>query len=455
MAGWYAFALVAFALTFVIALGRQRSTIFSGWDRSSSAVFAVAWLLNVEHTVGALTHGVTTRLDPIHTEWDVSYSQIPARAHQVGLVATACLAIVMIAQALSLRRRPNLAGLLWMLVLATGLLSALRAGLAVHWTSVAGVLVIAALGVVLRGGQGARLGAAMFGASLIPVAALLLVLSRHAVTLRCTLKCTPLNVLFTGPFSNENAFGLTLAIVLPFMLLAFQGSLRIIAVSNLAIMVTATGSRTAMLSMSITFAVFLGLALARRRMPARTNTLAGVSAGLASVAAIGLPLARASVGSSEFTGRANYWGIALSHLRHNWLLGLGTDAWQELKSITTLTNGVTYSPHNQWLEVLVAGGAVAGLFFAGALVALYCTADDRVAVGLILVSVMSAGFLEAPWSTAHPDWLYWSVLATIVAASGPSATERSHSAANLHATGRLRGRPPPLVLPVRIENESR
>lgn len=392
-----------------VALVTNRHQIRATWTTSTTAVLATAWLLNTRHVVAAILSDFYLVVErTARTNFGVVYGERADLADRVAVVALILGGSLLVLHRLRAAAPLNPAGLIAALTATIVLASTFFNGLVPELAQALAVIVVMALAATCLPGPGAILGAALYGATLTIVSAVLLAFREDAAVRPCGAKCGPLGQLYTGAFVNENAFGLSAAIALPFVLLAFDGWRRLAMVLALSVAVAGSESRTAQVAMLATGVMFL----ATRGRNARP--LATAAAAFTAGAALLIPLMIAERSSQAFTGRGYVWWVAIQGWTEHWTLGLGGPAWRQVRA-STLAVGeeAVYSPHNQWLDILFAGGALAAAGLALLLVTMYRSAipQDQVAVCLVIVAVMVTGIGERPWSFAAPDWLFWSLLA--------------------------------------------
>jgi O-antigen ligase len=231
-------------------------------------------------------------------------------------------------------------------------------------------------------------------------------------------KCGPGGALYSGAFSNENALGLVLALSIPFVWLALRGRGRIIVLGYVTAIVLLTGSRTALLAAAAALLALLVL----RPSSQRADDVAAAPVrqfqavvGVAMIALLGAVLPLLATVTSGIGDRTYFWHIALDGIGRSPLMGYGGTAWPRLYQSGGIPISASYSPHNQWLDVLFASGFVGLAVFVGLLVhLLFRTAYLVTASAAILIPVLAASTLERPWSFAINDGLTFTLLAALL-----------------------------------------
>jgi hypothetical protein len=258
-------------------------------------------------------------------------------------------------------------------------------------------------------------------------------------------KCGPGGGLYVGALSNENGLGLVAALSIPFVWLAFRGRSRVVIVGYLAATAVLAGSRTGLLT---AVAALLTLMIIRPRLepparytsvPSRTGRSVLVVGLIAAVGAV-LPLLARS-GMVGVGDRSEFWRLAIVGITESPLLGQGGTGWLRLYERGQIPLAGSYSPHNQWLEVGYAAGAVGLVLFVALMAYLLLHSPELVGASTaILVPVLAASALERPWSFAVNDSLTFTLLAALLCvrhASGPRPS-RSVPLAQRTATPRRR-----------------
>jgi len=237
-------------------------------------------------------------------------------------------------------------------------------------------------------------------------------------------KCGPGGALYSGAFSNENVLGLVLALSLPFVWLALRGRIRLIVIGYVAATVLLTGSRTALLAAA---AALVALVVLRPSLDRADHTATSpirqfaAIAGVAAIAMLGAVLPLLPSATSGLGDRTYFWRIALDGIRTSPLIGNGGTAWSDLYQSGRIPVSASYSPHNQWLDVLYASGFLGLVVFVSLLG--YLLLRDKLLItasAAILIPVLAASTLERPWSFAINDGLTFILLAALLASRPPA-----------------------------------
>jgi hypothetical protein len=134
------------------------------------------------------------------------------------------------------------------------------------------------------------------------------------------------------------------------------------------------------------------------------------------IAAVGavLPLLTRS-GVVSVGDRGEFWGLAMAGIADSPLVGQGGTGWARLYERSQIPIAGTYSPHNQWLDVGYAAGAVGLLLFLALMAYLLLHTPELVGASTaILVPVLAASALERPWSFAVNDSTTFTLLAALL-----------------------------------------
>jgi hypothetical protein len=239
-------------------------------------------------------------------------------------------------------------------------------------------------------------------------------------------KCGLAGALYSGAFSNENTFGLTLALSGIFVWLALRGRARLVLIFYVLGSVVLTGSRTAIAAAA---ALAVGLVLLR---PDVDSTGSADTGGRRVIAAILVGVSGAFGALIPFLAdpaavgdRSYFWQLALRGVATDPVLGLGGTAWPRLYENAQIPISGSYAPHNQWLDLLYASGMVGVVLFGVLLVWAMAVAGRYALIwGAVLLPVLVASALERPWSFALNDGLTFTLVAALlapVAAVGQSA----------------------------------
>lgn len=307
---------------------------------------------------------------------------------------------------------------------ATGLVVAAALSTVLHGhASDVGVRTLALLAVLLAAGLGDRGRPAFLGAATVCLFYTLLGGLQAAVHpadafRACRVdKCGLAGALYSGAFSNENTFGLTLALSGSFVWLALRGRARLVLVLYVVGSVVLTGSRTAM---AAAVALVVALVLLRPDVECTGSVgtggrrvMAALLVGGAGAIAALFPLL---VPPATVGDRFSFWQLALRGVAADPVLGLGGTAWSRLYEKAQIPISGSYSPHNQWLDLLYASGVVGVVLFGVLLVWVMAAAGRYAPVwGAVLFPVLVASTLERPWSFAANDGLTFTLVAALLA----------------------------------------
>lgn len=412
-----------------VALRRARA--FGDWDLTSTMVLLAGVAANLPTVVHVIRSGRPERLDPLGE----AVIGFPQWVNQIGTVTNGvllagCVAFVL-HRLLSAGARINVVPLIACLL---ALLLAFSDGLhgqelfAPRQLALLAVLLAAA---VARPGRSAFLG----GAAVVLLSTVLggiEALIEPASVLR---ECRPdnpcglLGVLYAGVFTNENIFSLLLIAGIPFVWLGLRGRVRILLACYVAFVAVATGSRLADIT---AVAVVAFMVLLRPRLPDEAADGARGSLGhvlfgvpvLGAAAAIGLALPLRHPNADGLADRAAIWDMARDELPRSPLLGFGGKAWPAKYHAGEIPAAVSPSLHNQWIDVLYAGGFVGLALFLLLLLCLLLRggfAGFPVAAS-VLLPVLLASILERPWSFSISNSLTFALVTAVLV---PAAVRRA------------------------------
>ena len=224
-------------------------------------------------------------------------------------------------------------------------------------------LLLAAM--VARPGRSAYLGAAAVGVLFALLGGLQAVLHSADVFRACRAdKCGAGGALYVGAFTNENVFGLLLALTIVFVWLAVRGRPRVLLTLYLVASVYLTGSRTSQLAAAAAIVVLPMLRPVLRDDPDTLQPagrrgqrdLAVAAVVIAALAGLVLPLL--PLAPAALSGRAYFWQLAWAGIAHSPLIGYGSTAWANPYVVQLIPIAGTYSVHNQWLDVTYAAGLI-------------------------------------------------------------------------------------------------
>jgi len=204
-----------------------------------------------------------------------------------------------------------------------------------------------------------------------------------------TAKCDLLGgFLSIGQESGSNAFGITLAMVAAFAVYRLRWSRAVMLTAAVCATILASGARLATACAAASCAIGL-LAKARGG-----RTWAAVALSAATVAS--LIFAVVPFPPHSFTDRAILWGRARQMILDAPWFGHGLSFWVR-DAATQPPPPRSYSPHNLWLDLGVAGGMIAVLVLVVAvLLGLWLSAPEaRTGALLILTGIVVVGCFES------------------------------------------------------------
>ncbi|MET7456766.1 O-antigen ligase family protein [Streptomyces sp. NPDC005574] len=399
----------------------RHARAFGDWDLTSTLVLLTGLLANVPSVAYVLRAGRVQRLDPLG-EVEIGF---PQWVNRIGTVSNAVLLLACVAfvvhRVLFARVRVNTAPLV---ALALVVLFALSDGLHGQQLLVPRQLVLFAVllvGVVARPGRPAFLGAAA-AVLLFSVLGGVEALVEPATVLReCRADnpCGLLGIHYAGVFSNENIFGMMLVLGIPFVWLGLRGRVRCVLVGYVALLAVATGSTMSGVAAIATVAL---LALLRPGLPGDTGARTAPGRVLVTVpilltvAAVGLALPFNHPSPDRLGDRATIWRMAGAELPASPFVGFGGKTWSAKYPAGEIPAAVSPSLHNQWIDVLYAGGLVGLALFL--LLLLHLLARGGVpgfpAAAVVLLPVLLTSVLERPWSFGISNALTFALLAAVL-----------------------------------------
>ncbi|MFF4039590.1 O-antigen ligase family protein [Streptomyces sp. NPDC001816] len=290
---------------------------------------------------------------------------------------------------------------------------------------------------VLPTGRGAPLGAGVFGVTLAIFSGLAAAVRPEWAVEPCRDdKCGPLGFLYRGVLGHENALGITLALALPYVYLGFRGKVRFVLTLYVAGMAALTGSRTALIAVTVTI-LALTILQPRHGTSADWWRLRAAWAIVASGLVTGFVLPMMESYSHTYTGRGYLWSVAYQKVDSAPVIGFGRDALLGLSQ--EHINPLIYSIHNQLLDTRFMAGWIGFLLFLGILAAMVQNAagSQRVAMLTVLTAPIYIGITERPWSLAELNGLTFSLLAAILC-SAEAMEGRAHHRPTV-SSGEVRG----------------
>lgn len=219
------------------------------------------------------------------------------------------------------------------------------------------------------------------------------VIFNSAVTLEACRadKCSIAGQVVTSPFSeNGNLLGLSLALLLPFVIYERSSYRAVSLVIGMALCADLAGSRTA--EAGIVLAVVLATAVWAWPSARRSILIAGLAAGLllSRIPAV-IPF-----NDEQFTFRAILWNEGRQLFAQNPIFGSGPFAWTTFGE-SSVRHDANYSPHNGWLDVVVSIGlsGLVVMLIAIALKVLTCRHADADVLLLYFAILLTLSTLES------------------------------------------------------------
>jgi O-antigen ligase len=398
------------------------------WTSTSSLIFLAGMVGGLPTALSNLVAPRQERLDAFGNV-RVGLTGWPAQVHQLLIIFTFVAALLFFI--LRIHREP-VAGRSWAAILLVAIYASsdlINGGVADLGPRFVTLLVLMLAISVAQPGRPAFLGVAAVCLTYAFLSGLQAGLHPTYAFRTCrTDKCGPGGALYSGAFSNENLLGLVLALSLPFVWLALRGRIRIIVVGYVFATVLLTGSRTALLAVTAALVALVVLRPSLDRSDyGATGHIRQIAAivGVAVIAILGAVLPLLSSATSALGDRTYFWRVALDGIRTSPLIGNGGTAWPNLYQSGQIPVSASYSPHNQWLDVLYASGFLGLVVFVSLLV--YLLLRDRLLItasATILIPVLAASTLERPWSFAINDGLTFILLATLLATGTPTTPNK-------------------------------
>ncbi|MEZ0089004.1 O-antigen ligase family protein [Streptacidiphilus sp. EB129] len=439
-----------------ILAAARHALAFGDWDLTATFVLAVGVVASLPTIVSSLgsSQPVTTNA---FGNVEVGLSAGAYRLDQAGNAALLAGSVLFFAlRCFSGRVRINVAPLI-----AAGicLVTATSDALNGHQMFVSRQVVLLAVllaAAVARPGRSAFLGAAATGLLLTFMGGVRALINANAVFRDCRSdKCSVFGVLYTGVFPNENTFGLALALSIPFIWIALRGPVRVVLAFYVGAVVLVTGSRQATAT-AVAALLFLLLLAPRLREPrsgddadARSGSTGRswlALGGIAVAAGTSVVLPFLNLGPDALSQREAYWSLARGQLQSSPIIGFGAKAWADLYQVGQIPVALTYSLHNQWLDVLYAGGIIglAGFLALLGYLLLRGGSSGLAVASCVIIPVLVTGSLERPWSFGINDWLSFTlVAATLIpvtargsagrAGTGPTDRRRRQWLSGAHA----------------------
>jgi O-antigen ligase len=206
--------------------------------------------------------------------------------------------------------------------------------------------------------------------------------------------------------------------------LALRGRIRIVVIGYVLATVLLTGSRTALLALA---AAVVAIVVLRPSLDGSEHVAAAPIRQIAAIlsvaviATVGAALPLLPAATSSLGDRTYFWRVALDGIERSPLIGNGGTAWPRLYESGRIPIAASYSPHNQWLDVLFASGFLGFVIFV-ILLGYLLLRDKRLitASATILIPILAASTLERPWSFAITDGGTFILLAALLCHSPPA-----------------------------------
>jgi hypothetical protein len=399
----------------------RRAGTFGDWDLTSTLVFLLGALANLPATAYVIVAGRRERLDPLGD----AVIGFPEWVNRLGTVSNGVLflgcVVFVVHRLLIARARVNATPLV-----AVVLVLVLAASDGLHgqqlWTPRQLTLLAALLAAsVARPGRSALLGGAAV-AMLYSVLGGVEALVEPATVVRpCRSDnaCGVLGVLYAGVFTNENIFSLLLIVCIPCVWLGLRGRVRIVLAWYLAFLAVATSSALAGAS-AIATVVLLTL-VRPRLLDEDAGGTGGVTPGrsllagsaLAAAVAVGLAVPFRHADADELRLRTAIWDLAREEWARSPFLGFGGKAWSGKYHQGEIPAAVSPSLHNQWIDIVYAGGIIGLLVFAALVAHILFRGGVRgfPPAACLLLPVLLTSVLERPWSFSISNSLTFALVA--------------------------------------------
>jgi hypothetical protein len=232
-------------------------------------------------------------------------------------------------------------------------------------------------------------------------------------------KCTVLGELYRGGFVSENVLGLTLMWMIAFAISAAPGRRRTVIIAAGAVLLLATGSRTAVFGLSAGVVVAAIGALLATRRDGRYVLPSWLAVAIPTACAVGSLWLIGTATTADFSNRGRRWRAIADFIGVDSLSGGGASSWE---TIQTALGQATF-PHSTFGLFLVYGGLVAVALYVAVLASMLAAvgASTRRALGPVLVPVSTlpaVSVIELLWNPTAVDFtalvvlllLAWSAL---------------------------------------------
>ncbi|MET7484933.1 O-antigen ligase family protein [Streptomyces sp. NPDC005538] len=407
-----------------VAVALRRARAFRDWDLTATMVFLIGVLAGFPSVVYLMHAGRTEQFDP-SGEVVIGF---PGWVTRIGAVSNGVLlagcALFVLQRLLFARARINTAPLIaCLLVLLFAFSDGLHGQQLLAPRQLVLLMCLLAAGVA-RPGRSAFLGGAAVVLLFTVLSGVEALIEPATVLRECRADnpCGLLGVHYAGVFTNENIFGLLLITGIPFVWMGLRGRVRTLLACYVAFVAVATGSRLADVAAVATVGFLM---LLRPRLPDETGDRdRGASPGrtllavpvLGAAALIGLAAPFTSAKGDGVGDRAAIWGMATSELHKSPLFGFGGKAWTGKYLTGEIPAALSPSLHNQWIEVLYAGGIVGlalYLLLLGHLLVRGRVPGFPVAAS-VLLPVLLASVVERPWSFSISNELTFALVTAVL-----------------------------------------
>lgn len=400
----------------ILVVAIRSGQLVARWDRSSTFIVLVAWLLLASSVYTQMSGGTQTFVNAFG---DTTAIPDPRSGQIAQLAGLAICGLGFVTFMVGLAQRSAIFTpmvLAALLVLLTDLSSSLAGASTPGNPRIIGLIALFLGASVLPRGGGARLGVAAVALSVSIASGLLLLFDYAAVFRYCrTDKCGPLGTLFFGVTTGENVLGMILAAALPGVFLAFRGRVRWVLGLYVISVIYLCGSRTALLAALIIAVVVLFTQLNSTRPSSVWATLVAAATAVSGLL-VGLLLPYLPLSPDSFTNRTYLWQLAIGELGSSEVWGFGGLHWSDQTSNGVISRDQAYSVHNQWLDIRYTAGLVGVALFVMLLILTYRkTARGYAAAGtLMLLPVILTGFFERTWAFGVLDVFGWMAAATLL-----------------------------------------
>ncbi len=424
---------IAVALIGLWIFGARRDLIT--WDWSAFVIFAFGWLYVAPTAAAKLTNSYVYTLS-LTGEVEVASLGWATQLTRVADFTAIAIAAATIGIAITRRVVWSRVGIAFAAFIGVVTLNSVFQAQQLPSGSVLLLLALVVAAAVTPGrARSVASGAFLFASSFVALGGILTLIRPGAAVLACADKCTIFGEILSGAAPHANSLALISALTIPFGWLLFTGRARILYALTMLLMVSATGSRTALAAAAVIVIVLVVCSpkLEGEQVVGRAAWfMTPVTVVIIGIAAI-VPFA---FRAADFaTGRGLLWQVAGKMIGENIWLGAGLDAWSGAYNGGGIADAAAYSTHNQWVEVALVGGAVGLLMFIVVLFISLAVGGKAVmfATAPILIGIFAIGALERPISISLVNSLTWVLLAWIMLAGSqqinrlPATTALSQS----------------------------